>query len=253
MSTFSTGGGFVFSNANTPPLPPRKTLSTELSALFLNPDHADITFLVEGEEFPAHKCVLTLTSEYFKNMLSGETQMQESSTGEIQITDVSAAVFRHVLHFLYFGSVDTEPSLEVLIDLRRAADKYLMKTLQLHVDNSILSQLTEDKALEILRAVQHDDSSSLKQRLVLYISDKLSRGSVQLKESLEQFEVETVEDGKMLKDIFCPQKPAHFNFFSAPIPQSFSAPNPQSNTFGFASPPAFGGSSTGNNLFTFGA
>ena len=41
-------------------------LSDNVGALYMHTDYSDVTLLVEGKRFPAHKVVLAARSEYFR-------------------------------------------------------------------------------------------------------------------------------------------------------------------------------------------
>lgn len=41
-------------------------LSDNIGSLFLNQNFSDVTFVVDGEKFPAHKVLLAARSEYFR-------------------------------------------------------------------------------------------------------------------------------------------------------------------------------------------
>ena len=63
--------------------------------LFLNEtSYSDITFVVNGQKIPAHRCVLTARSEVMSAMFSG--QFTESKTAEVRSCD--ALHDAHMIH-----------------------------------------------------------------------------------------------------------------------------------------------------------
>ena len=66
---------------------------------------ADVTFAVDGQRFPAHRCVLAARSPYFTAFFaSGQGMREEGSRaagGEIVLEEVSACEFERLLEYLY--------------------------------------------------------------------------------------------------------------------------------------------------------
>ncbi|VDO78593.1 unnamed protein product [Heligmosomoides polygyrus] len=72
-------------------------LSDNIGSLFLNQNFSDVTFVVDGEKFPAHKVLLAARSEYFRAMLYGG--MKESDEGEIVLEETNVFAFRILLRY----------------------------------------------------------------------------------------------------------------------------------------------------------
>ncbi|KAE8804573.1 Speckle-type POZ protein-like protein [Hordeum vulgare] len=87
----------------------------------------DVTFIVSGESFPAHKDILSSRSPVFMAEFYGE--MEEMLSDRVVIEDMEAAAFRAMLHFIY---TDTVPELDQELEavatmaqhLLAAADRY---------------------------------------------------------------------------------------------------------------------------------
>jgi len=66
---------------------------------------ADVTFAVDGQRFPAHRCVLAARSPYFKALFASGQGMREegrrAAGGEIVLEEVSACEFERLLEYLY--------------------------------------------------------------------------------------------------------------------------------------------------------
>ncbi|CAH1243590.1 ZBTB14 [Branchiostoma lanceolatum] len=65
----------------------------------------DVTVIVEGQRFPAHKGVLAACSAYFA---AGFDQPQKVL--EVELTEVSAAGFHDVLDYMYTAKLDLNPN-----------------------------------------------------------------------------------------------------------------------------------------------
>lgn len=76
-------------------------LSEDIGALYLSDDYADITLIVEGQRFHAHKVVLAARSQYFQALLFGG--MKESLQQEIELKETSLIAFKALLKYIYTG------------------------------------------------------------------------------------------------------------------------------------------------------
>ncbi|VDO75989.1 unnamed protein product [Heligmosomoides polygyrus] len=62
---------------------------------FSNPEFWDVTFIVDGERFHAHRFILATRSEYFRAMLCGG--LKESAEAEIKLSETKPLDFRTLL------------------------------------------------------------------------------------------------------------------------------------------------------------
>mmetsp|Transcript_50931 Transcript_50931/g.74597 ORF Transcript_50931/g.74597 Transcript_50931/m.74597 type:complete len:604 (+) Transcript_50931:10-1821(+) len=80
-------------------------LQTDYGKLLWDTELTDVTFLVDGEHFPAHRCVLAARSPFFKALFSSGQGMKEEESRAvgkaIAIKEVKAGAFRVLLRFLY--------------------------------------------------------------------------------------------------------------------------------------------------------
>lgn len=108
----------------------RPVLCQRISSLLLQPDFADVTLVVNGERFPAHRSVLAAGSEYFRALLYGG--MRESHEAEVEIGDVlSVDAFRHLLSYVYTGRIHlADMGEEMLLDVLGLAHKYGFEELE---------------------------------------------------------------------------------------------------------------------------
>lgn len=66
-------------------------------------EFSDVTFLVEGREFPDHRVILSSCSPFFNNLLSNG--FKETKENKISLGEVKADVFRVILEFVYGDSI----------------------------------------------------------------------------------------------------------------------------------------------------
>lgn len=67
--------------------------------------YTDVTFIVEGHQVPAHRCVVASQSDYFDCLLFGS--MKEARSDEITLEDTPLEAFRALLKYMYCGLIST--------------------------------------------------------------------------------------------------------------------------------------------------
>ncbi|RVW55547.1 ARM repeat protein interacting with ABF2 [Vitis vinifera] len=87
---------------------------------------SDVTFLVGGKRFYAHRICLLASSDAFRAMFDGG--YREKDARDIEIPNIRWEVFELMMRFIYTGSV--EITLDIAQDLLRAADQYLLEGLK---------------------------------------------------------------------------------------------------------------------------
>ncbi|KAJ4772719.1 BTB/POZ/MATH-domain protein [Rhynchospora pubera] len=86
---------------------PPSNSNQQFASLLESGNGADVTFVVKGEKFRAHRCVLAAKSTVFNAELLG--CMREKWTETITVDDIEAPVFKSMLYFIYS---DTLPDFE---------------------------------------------------------------------------------------------------------------------------------------------
>lgn len=99
-------------------------LSSQLGALLHSSEFTDVTFMVEGKKFQAHRVFLASRCEYFRALLFGG--MRESKPeSEIVFKETSAQSFETLLKYLYTGRIFLrDHSEEHILNLLGLAHKY---------------------------------------------------------------------------------------------------------------------------------
>ncbi|KAH9280028.1 BTB/POZ domain-containing protein 9 [Echinococcus granulosus] len=88
-----------------------------IAALFKTKDFTDITLIVGGTRFPAHRVILASRCEYFRALLFGG--LAETHSSIIHLNGISPSAFFHVIEYIYTGklcisSVTIEDAFDVL-------------------------------------------------------------------------------------------------------------------------------------------
>ncbi|XP_057679210.1 BTB/POZ domain-containing protein 9 [Corythoichthys intestinalis] len=123
-------------------------LSEQLGALALGEEYSDVTFVVEGKRFPAHRVILAARCHYFRALLYGG--MKESQPqAEVSLEETRAEAFSMLLRYLYTGRASLSSAREeVLLDFLGLAHRYGLQPL-------------EDSTSDFLRTVLRTDNVCL--------------------------------------------------------------------------------------------
>lgn len=81
-------------------------ISGDMLDLYRSKEYTDVTFIVNGVRFPAHKAILAARCTYFRILLFGE--MKEAHLGpegEIPFTDTTPDAFGLLLEYIYSGKL----------------------------------------------------------------------------------------------------------------------------------------------------
>ncbi|OEL15878.1 BTB/POZ and MATH domain-containing protein 1 [Dichanthelium oligosanthes] len=156
---------------------PSPDLHRHLLELLREGTGADVTFLVSGKSFAAHKAVLASRSPVFKAELFGE--MKEGSSRRVEVKDMEPAVFKALLHFIYTDT--TVPELDRLGEeatsmaqhLLAGADRYGLDRLKLICEWKLSDCITVDTAATTLALAEQHHCSQLKARCVEFIAGYL--------------------------------------------------------------------------------
>ncbi|KAG2482311.1 hypothetical protein HYH03_018753 [Edaphochlamys debaryana] len=117
--------------------PPRRTLHADMGALLdAQPDGtADLTLVVAGRRFPAHRAILMARCDYFKQRLEGG--FADGTAAELSLPDADPAAFELLLRWVYTGAVDIPPALAPAV--AELADRLLLPELCADAQAVVLS------------------------------------------------------------------------------------------------------------------
>ncbi|XP_048230639.1 ARM REPEAT PROTEIN INTERACTING WITH ABF2-like [Ricinus communis] len=138
-----------------------------------NPTLSDVTFLVEGKRFYAHRICLLASSDAFRAMFDGG--YKERDAKDVEIPNIRWDVFELMMRFIYTGSVDVD--IEIAQDLLRAADQYLLEGLKRLCEYTIAQDISVENVSLMYELSDGFNASSLKEACILFILehfDKLS-------------------------------------------------------------------------------
>ena len=90
----------------------REELLHKLNELRESNSLCDTTIRAQGQDFPAHRCVLSAASPYFRAMFTSELKEKESDL--VELKEMKSSTISDVLHYIYTG--------ETAIDFSNAKD-----------------------------------------------------------------------------------------------------------------------------------
>lgn len=109
----------------------RDDFSHFLHTLLEQGQHSDVKFVVHGQTFPAHRCVLSARSEYFTEMFDCKWKGKNLITLKHPL--INPAAFAAILQYFYTGRMDIDISL--LDDCRRLAKQCKLTILIEELEN----------------------------------------------------------------------------------------------------------------------
>lgn len=143
------------------PAEPRVFLGTQYVN---NKSLSDVTFIVEGEEFYAHKIALLSSSEIFRSMLDGG--YREKNADSIPIPNIRREVFTAMMQCIYTGDVKVKP--ELAQELLQAADQYMLDGLKSRCEATIAQHLAPENVVAAFELAENLNAKELAKQCTLY-------------------------------------------------------------------------------------
>ncbi|EER98422.1 BTB/POZ and MATH domain-containing protein 1 [Sorghum bicolor] len=159
---------------------PSPDLHRHLGELLRKGTGADVTFVVSGKKFAAHKAILASRSPVFMAELFGG--MKEVACQRVEVKEMEPAAFKALLGFIY---TDTAPDLlgqnqkgeddatAMAQHLLAGADRYGLDRLKLICEGRLADRITVDTAATTLALAEQHGCSQLKASCVEFIAGYL--------------------------------------------------------------------------------
>ncbi|KAK9672003.1 hypothetical protein RND81_12G069500 [Saponaria officinalis] len=155
--------------------PPSPISQVYLGEQFVNnATLSDVTFLVEGKRFYAHRICLLASSDAFRAMFDGG--YREKDARDIEIPNIRWEVFELMMRFIYTGSVDIKP--DIAQDLLRAADQYLLDGLKRLCEYTIAQDVSLENVSLMYELSEAFHAVSLRQACILFILEQYDKLSI---------------------------------------------------------------------------
>ncbi|GAB0189720.1 ankyrin repeat and BTB/POZ domain-containing protein 2 [Grus japonensis] len=131
----------------------RKTLPARLDPHFLNnKEMSDVTFLVEGKLFYAHKVLLVTASNRFKTLMTNKTEHDGHGSKTVEISDMKYNIFKMLMQYLYYGGTESMeiPTTDIL-ELLSAASLFQLDGLQRHCEILCAQTISMENSVNIYK------------------------------------------------------------------------------------------------------
>ncbi|KAI4345603.1 hypothetical protein L6164_012709 [Bauhinia variegata] len=152
--------------------PPSPTPQVYLGEQYVNnATLSDVTFLVEGKRFYAHRICLLASSDAFRAMFDGG--YREKDARDIEIPNIRWEVFELMMRFIYTGSVDI--TLDIAQDLLRAADQYLLEGLKRLCEYTIAQDISLVNVSCMYELSEAFNAISLRHTCILFILEQFDK------------------------------------------------------------------------------
>ncbi|XP_026438287.1 ARM REPEAT PROTEIN INTERACTING WITH ABF2-like isoform X1 [Papaver somniferum] len=152
--------------------PPSPTPQVYLGEQYVNSATlSDVTFLVEGRRFYAHRIALLASSDAFRAMFDGG--YREKDARDIEIPNIRWEVFELMMRFIYTGSVDV--TLDIAQDLLRAADQYLLEGLKRLCEYAIAQDVSLENVSTMYELSENFHAISLRDICILFILEHFEK------------------------------------------------------------------------------
>ncbi|XP_078375891.1 kelch-like protein 12 [Oculina patagonica] len=151
----------------------------------------DTTIRAQGQDFPAHKCVLSAASPYFRAMFTSELKEKESNVVELQ--EAKSTTISGVLQYIYTG--------EANIDSSNAQDLVMI------ADYLIIPSLKAKASLFLKGTLDASNCLALESFASQYNCEPLKQAAVALKfenfVAVAKSEDFRMLDSKKVKELIC--------------------------------------------------
>ena len=155
---------------------PPPDIGSHLGRLLECPDGggSDVTFVLDGEEFPAHRAVLAARSPVFKAQLLGS--MADASMPSITLHDIAPATFKVMLRFLYTDAWPADAELgdspdEMLQHLLAAADRFALDRLKLLCASKLWDNVSVDTVAATSMCAETYNCPELKKKCIGFFGE----------------------------------------------------------------------------------
>ena len=154
---------------------PQSDMGAHFGPLLDSGDGSDVSFLVGGETFRAHRAVLATRSPVFKAQLLGS--MADAAMPSITLHDVAPATFAIMLGFIYTDALPGDDELEdspteMLQDLIAMADLYALERLKILCAKRLWDSLAVDNVAATLASAEMFNCAELKNKCFAFLAEE---------------------------------------------------------------------------------
>nr|TKW06699.1 hypothetical protein SEVIR_7G256900v2 [Setaria viridis] len=159
---------------------PPSNLCQDYAAMLKKKEGADVTFNVDGQLFPAHRCVLAARSPFFQAEFFGP--MKKKPAQDIMIGDIKPTIFEALLQFMYTDSLpddyNAEDNVTVWQHLLVAADLYGLERLRLICEDKLCCSINVQTVASTFALAEQHSCVQLKDKCLQFIASRAVLGAV---------------------------------------------------------------------------
>ncbi|CAO2207321.1 unnamed protein product [Urochloa humidicola] len=160
---------------NTMPVPPPSNLAAHLGHMLDCTLGTDVSLIVGGETFPAHRAVLAARSPVFCAELFG--LMADATMPSITLQEIDPAAFKVMLQFIYTDALPPDDEfgdspVEMMLHLLAAADRYALERLKVMCELKLWENVSVDTAASILACAETYSCPKLKTKCMEFFAVK---------------------------------------------------------------------------------
>ena len=169
----------------------------------------DTTVRAQGQEFSAHRIVLSASSDYFKALFSSPLQVREQQNNLVELNEIKSSIVAEVLQFIYTGRASINSSNAQ--DLFMASDYLMIPKLKSKASQFLEESVNASNCLSLESFASQYNCDSLKQAAVKYkyehfvavvkSEDFLSLGFAQVKELMCKDELNVSEEEQVYEAV----------------------------------------------------
>ena len=127
----------------------------------------DVTLRAEGQDFAAHRCVLSAASPYFRALFTGQFQRNEiRDNNAIELKEIKSVALGQVLQFMYTG--ETKVNLSTARDLIVTSDYLIIPSLKLKASQFLEKSINASNCLALESFASQYHCESLEQATIAY-------------------------------------------------------------------------------------
>ncbi|KAG2389024.1 hypothetical protein C9374_014424 [Naegleria lovaniensis] len=147
------------------------TMGASFKQFFNNPILSDVTFIIQGNKFFAHKLILCARSNYFNQLIL--TKCNNTSVLEIEIQDASADIFYSILEFVYTDC--TVLRSDKIWELFQAAKFYQLNALLQQCQEFIIGTLVDGNVFHQWTKAQQFGAIMVAEHCLLFVKTKFEQ------------------------------------------------------------------------------
>ena len=190
----SSGTTNVFATRSAT-IPTSSTFMNDIKSLWNDTESSDVTFVVNGQEFPAHKAILAARCTYFRAMFFGD--MRESTGHRVEIQDICPRIFGNLLEFMYTDENSQDMTDEDVMAVLMESDKYQLDGLKGLCESFLAQKVSVENAVSFVKfSLDNNGTDKLKERALDVIVSNFHNPA--MKPSLDLVE----KDNAVMQTIF---------------------------------------------------